>query len=193
LQLKDIKEDQPKKRSNLMRDVIETVVITVVLFLLIQLVIQNYNVQGPSMLPHMENDERVLVNKTAYVFGQPARGDVIIFHAPCDPGHDYVKRVIGLPGDTVKTDREHVWVNGVQLDEPYISRASNPKEETWKVPTNEYYVLGDNRPISDDSRYWTCTSYVAKDQIVGKATLVYWPLASWQWVDTYSNTFSHVK
>ncbi|MBO0778102.1 MAG: signal peptidase I [Ktedonobacteraceae bacterium] len=187
------KDDSRPRRSHLLRDAIETIVITLVLFLLLHLAIQNYHVDGSSMQPGLTTDENVIVNKTAYLFQQPARGDVIVFHFPCNPQVDYIKRVIGLPGDTIRTDHEHVWVNGVQLSESYISAPSNPDSKTWTVPANQYYVLGDNRPVSDDSRWWSCTSFVPKDDIVGKAAVVFWPLSNWEVIDTHASTFSQVK
>jgi len=156
----------------------------------IRFAIQSYRVSGPSMLPGLQTDDYVLVNKIAYLFHAPERGDVIVFHYPLDTSEDFIKRVIGLPGDTVTLDNKTVQVDGVVLHEPYISEAYNPSGKTIKVPMDEYFVLGDNRPLSDDSRDW---GFVPKADLVGKAVIVYWPLSNWELINTYSNVYTQVK
>ena len=178
------------KRSHLAREIIETVALTLIIFLVIRFAIQSYRVSGPSMEPGLNNDEYVIVNKMAYLFHTPERGDVIVFHFPLNTSEDFIKRIIAVPGDTVKVDSTHVWVDGVLLNEPYISAHANPLAETWKVPANEYFVLGDNRPVSDDSRDW---GFVPKDYIVGKAAIVYWPLKNWEFINTYSPVYAAIK
>lgn len=132
----------------------------------------------------------VLVNKVAYLFHAPERGDIVVFHEPDQPDRDLIKRVIGLPGDTIKLDGTNVWVDGVELNEPYITQRSNPSAETVTVPPNDYFVMGDNRPVSEDSRYF---GFVPKDYIVGKAILVYWPLNQWQMLNTYTSVYTAIK
>ncbi len=182
------------KRSHLTREVIETVALTLLIFLVIHFLIQSYHVEGPSMEPGLNTDEYVLVNKVSYLFQAPARGDVIIFHYPKDTTQDYIKRIIGLPGDTVKIDQTHVWVDGVLLNEPYISQPLNPdvnqQDISWKVPPGDYFVLGDNRPVSDDSRYW---GFVPKSLIVGRAILVYWPVTEWEIVNSHQSIYVKIK
>ena len=178
------------KRSHLIREIIETLVLTILIFIVIHFAVQSYHVDGASMLPNLTTDDFVVVNKTAYLFQQPQRGDVIVFHYPLDPTSDYIKRVIGLPGDTIKTDFTTVWVNGVKLNEPYIKSPGNPSAHQWVVPANDYFVMGDNRPVSDDSRSW---GFVPKSFIVGKAVVVYWPLAKWQVINTFSATYTDIK
>jgi signal peptidase I len=176
------------KRSHLAREVVETVLLTILIFLVIRFIIQSYHVEGPSMVPGLHTDEYVLVNKVSYLFQGPSRGDVIVFHYPRDTTQDYIKRIIGLPGDIIKTDSTHVWVDGVLLNEPYISQPINPDitSTTWKVPLGEYFVLGDNRPVSDDSRYW---GFVPKSLIVGRAMFVYWPIGNWQIINTHQSVY----
>jgi signal peptidase I len=180
------------KRSHMVREVIETVVLTLLIFLVIRFIIQSYHVEGASMQPGLHTDEYVLVNKVSYLFQAPGRGDVIVFHYPRDTTQDFIKRIVGLPGDTIKIDNTHVWVDGVLLNEPYISRPVNlnPVGTFWKVPPGDYFVLGDNRPVSDDSRYW---GFVPKDLIVGKAMLVYWPTSNWQILNTYPSVYVKIK
>jgi len=181
------------KRSHLAREIVETIVLTLVIFIVIRLVVQSYHVEGPSMQPGLNSTDYVVVNQRAYLFHPPQRGDVIVFHYPKDPqNEDFIKRVIGLPGDTIKYDAQHVWVNGVLLNEQaYISSPSNPGAIAGeKVPPGEYFVLGDNRPVSSDSRIW---GYVPKDLIVGKAVIIYWPISKWEFINTYSNVFTQIK
>lgn len=178
------------KRSHLVREIIETVALTLIIFLVIRFAIQSYRVSGPSMEPGLNDNEYVIVNKMAYLFHTPERGDVIVFHYPLNTSEDFIKRIIGLPGDTIKVDSTHVWVDGVLLKEPYISSPANPVGQTWKVPSNEYFVLGDNRPVSDDSRDW---GFVPKDFIVGKAVVVYWPLKNWELINTFTPVYAAIK
>ncbi len=182
------------KRSHLVREIIETVALTILIFLVIRFVIQSYHVEGPSMQPGLNTDEYVVVNKVTYLFHAPERGDVIVFHYPYSgpnkPVPDYIKRVIGLPGDTIRTDFTHIWVNGVELKEPYIKKASNPQGQQWTVPPNDYFVLGDNREVSDDSRYW---GFVPKSFIVGQAVLIYWPASNWTLINTYPSVYATLK
>lgn len=142
------------------------------------------------MQPSLNSNQFVLVNKLAYVFHAPERGDVVVFHWPKDTTKDLIKRVIGIPGDTIVITREIVQVNGVALKEPYISMPANPSGQRLVVPPNDYFVLGDNRPVSDDSRDW---GYVPRSYIIGKAVLVYWPINNWQIINTYSPVFSAIK
>src|SRR5207247_4823558 len=127
-----------KQRSHLAREIVETIALTLIIFLVIRFAIQSYRVSGPSMQPGLQSDEYVLVNKAVYLFHAPERGDVIVFHYPLDTTRDFIKRVIGLPGDTITVDQTHVWINGVKLKEPYISLSANPKGQTWKITQNVY-------------------------------------------------------
>ena len=146
-------------------------------------------VDGTSMLPGLKNNQYVLVNKLAYLFHVPERGDVIVFHWPVDTNKDLIKRVIGVPGDVIVIDNKTVRVNGVLLNEPYISAPANPAGNTWVVPPNEYFVMGDNRQVSDDSRDW---GFVPKSYIIGKAVFVYWPLNSWHFINTYQPVYGKI-
>src|SRR5690348_16111178 len=143
-----------------------------------------------SMEPTLNNDEYVLVNKAIYLLHPPERGDVIVFHNPTNTSVDFIKRVIGVPGDTVQIDDAHVTINGVQLNEPYISSPIGRVANAWKIPPGRYFVLGDNRPVSDDSRYWGC---VPQDYIVGKAVAIYWPTKNWEFISTYPSVYAQVK
>jgi signal peptidase I len=178
------------KRSHLAREIVETIALTLIIFLVIHFTIQSYRVDGTSMVPGLQNNQYVMVNKIAYLFHQPERGDVIVFHFPLQTNEDFIKRVIGLPGDTVRISGTSVWVDGVKLNEPYISQPVNPFGRTWVVPKGDYFVLGDNRPISYDSRFW---GFVPQYDLVGKAVMVYWPLNTWKLINTFPNVFAAIK
>jgi len=181
------------KRSHLAREIIETIALTLLIFAVIRFAVQNYLVDGISMQPSLKSNEYVLVNKMAYIFHGPERGDIIVFHWPLDTSKDLIKRVIGLPGDTILINSTSVSVNGVRLNEPYlplIKGPANPIAKVWKVEPNQYFVMGDNRQYSDDSRSW---GLVPKNFIVGKAVMVYWPLSNWQIINTYPTVYALIK
>ena len=163
-----------KSRSGLTRfiiDVLETLVLSIVLFALINAVSARIRVDGYSMEPTLHSGEFVIVNKLAYWLGSPEQGDIIVFHFPRDPEQEYIKRVIGLPGDEVEVMDGLVRVNGQVLDEPYIA-APPVYQSSWTVAEDSLFVLGDNRNNSSDSHNWGPVPY---DNIVGKAVYVYWP------------------
>jgi len=170
-----------EKKSGFWRfllDVVETVVLSVLLFAGINTVSARIRVDGFSMEPTLRNGEFVIVNKLAYKLGSPAVGDVIVFHYPRDPSQEYIKRVIGLPGDQVKVSGGQVFVNDKLLEEPYI--ASPPRYNSqWEVPAGGLFVLGDNRNNSSDSHNW---GTVPLENIIGKALFVYWPPDQWGFI-----------
>jgi signal peptidase I len=171
------------------REIIETLALTLVIFVVIHFTVQNFMVDGTSMEPGLQSSQYVLVNKLAYLFHTPERGDVIVFHFPKDTNKDLIKRVIGVPGDVIVLDSKTVRVNGVLLNEPYIMAPMNPIGNKLVVPPNEYFVMGDNRPVSDDSRDW---GFVPKNYIVGKAVLVYWPITNLHFIDTYGSVYTSI-
>jgi signal peptidase I len=167
----------------------ETVLLAVVLFVGINLISARVRVEGYSMRPTLDDGQYMLVSRLAYLRGGYQRGDVIIFRPPMHPEEslwrrllgfpglhdhyeDYVKRIIGLPGDTVKIENGQVFVNGQKLDEPYISEPPRYSGE-WTVPDGHLFVLGDNRNDSSDSHQW---NFLPQENVIGKALLVYWPL-----------------
>ncbi len=177
----------PRRHSHLAREIIETIVLTALIFFAIRFSVQTFRVDGPSMQPGLFTGEYVLVNKLAYLFHGPQRGDVIVFHYPRDPTQDFIKRVIGLPGDTLVITNDAVKVDGVTLKEPYISQAANAQIINLKLQPDQYFVMGDNRPFSSDSRAW---GPVPASYIIGKATLVFWPLSNWEVIPTFNNVFA---
>ncbi len=164
---------KPRSRwRKLVLEIIETLVLAVGLFLLIDAFLARVRVENVSMEPTLMPGDFLLVNKMAYKWGKMQVGDIIVFHYPPDPGTDYIKRLIGLPGDHVQIQNGIVTVNGIALEEPYI--AESP-EYTYDqiVPEENVFVLGDNRNDSSDSHSW---GFVPIKNVVGKAIAVYWPL-----------------
>jgi signal peptidase I len=159
-------------------DVVETVILSILLFAGINTISARIRVDGFSMEPTLQNGEFVIVNKLAYKMGSPSIGDVIVFHYPRDPTQEYIKRVIGLPGDQVKVSGGQVYVNGNKLDEPYIATPPRYNSE-WEVPAGGLFVLGDNRNNSSDSHNWGA---VPLENIIGKALFVYWPPDQWGFI-----------
>jgi signal peptidase I len=135
-----------------------------------------FQVTGSSMEPTLHASEKISVDTQAYASNPPARGDVILFHDPVDPKQELIKRVIGIPGDAVQTTPTQVFVNGKLSNESYISQPSNPNSESITVAPDQYFVMGDNRPVSEDSRSW---GTVPKQEIIGKvilpSSLVFFP------------------
>lgn len=160
-------------------DVLETLVLAVVMFMVINSVTARVRVDGHSMDPTLQNGEFIIVNRLAYRFGQPSRGDIIVFNYPKNPTQQFIKRVIGLPGDTVHIEGGRVYVNGTPLEEPYIA-APPQYTGTWTVPEGQLFVLGDNRNQSSDSHAW---GTLPLDLVVGKAVFVYWPLDQVGWIN----------
>jgi signal peptidase I len=171
------------------------------IFLAVRAGVQNFRVEGISMDPNLEHGQYIIVNKLAYagidlslfnflpfydagtepvkhIFGEPERGDVIVFRSVQDPSVDFIKRVIGEPGDTLEIRDGLVFINGLPLEEPHIRGQTNCHRNSQQcgplvISEGEYYVLGDNRTSSSDSRVW---GPVPEENIIGKALLSYWPL-----------------
>jgi signal peptidase I len=187
----------PSRLSRLLRELVEAVVLAGLLFLVLQAVVQNTVVEGPSMEPSFHNSERIIVNKLAYLshdvgiggwslpihFGEPERGDVVVFRPDETQGavlspngdepSDFIKRVVALPGETVEIHGGQVFIDGQVLDEPWLTVADSGEFGAFVVGDDQYFVLGDNRPVSNDSRRWS--QAIHRDQIVGKAWLRLWP------------------
>jgi signal peptidase I len=153
-----------------MRDLALSVLIAVVLIVFLY---QPVKVEGTSMMPVLDNQERIFINKFTYRLSSVERGDLVVFWH--DSSKSFIKRVVGLPGDRVEIDRGTVLVNGRVLREDYI-QPDYRDEQSWGpgvVPANKYFVLGDHRSSSSDSRAW---GFVDEQAIYGKAVFVYWPL-----------------
>jgi len=165
-------DDGPHWFGLMLREVVETVGLAVIIFLIIRIGIQNYRIEGQSMEPNFHDGEYLIVNKLAYRLGDYERGDVIVFHYPNDPSKDYIKRIIGLPGDTVEIRGGQLYVNNVQIDEPYPHRPNVRDEPPAVVEADHLYVMGDNRPASSDTRSW---GQLDESFVVGQAWVAIWP------------------
>ena len=158
------------------RELLITLALAVAVFLLLQTVIQTRDVIGRSMEPTLYDGERLIIDRVSYRLHEPERGDIVIFHPPNNPQTVYIKRIIGLPGDVVEVMDGAVYVNGQELDEPYIKDKPKYTLAATEIPAEEYFVLGDNRTNSNDSHNgWT----VAEESIIGKAWVVIWPPDEW--------------
>jgi len=155
-------------------EILQTLLLAVLLYFAIDAVFARVRVVNISMQPTFFEGNVLLVNKLAYKLGRMHTGDVVIFHNPNDLTEDYIKRLIGKPGDTVRVDGGVVYVNENPLFEPYIATPPYYTGE-WTVPEGSVFVLGDNRNQSTDSHIW---GYVPLEDLVGKALVVYWPLDS---------------
>jgi signal peptidase I len=173
--------------KSLLREMVETLVLTAILFFIARGTVQPFRVDGHSMDPTLHDTEFILVDKVSYRIGQPQRGDIIVFKYPGDTTRDFIKRVIGVPGDTVAIKNNAVYVNGKSLPESYIPGDQKPDytfpdapSKPYKVPPHVLFVLGDNRNNSYDSHSWGIQYPLDEKLIVGKALLAYWPLSDFQ-------------
>ena len=168
-------EPQPTSKTSFWRgpwgEILQTLIMAVILYFAIDAVFERVMVLNISMQPTLYEGNLLLVNKLAYKLGDVETGDVVIFHNPNFLEEDYIKRLIGKPGDVVKVANGVVSVNGITLDEPYIAAPPDYADQ-WTVPADSVFVLGDNRNNSSDSHSW---GFVPLDDLVGKALLVYWP------------------
>lgn len=181
------------KRSTLIDYAVIAIAAVALAFLLQAFVVKPYKIPSPSMVPTLDVGDRVLVARFLYRFTSPGRGDIVVFRWPGDGKTVFIKRIIGLPGETVSLEDGHVYVNGRELAEPYVAKQADGKpeptdpapllpgttmaepwslNEPYKVPAGTYFVMGDNRMASDDSRVW---GPVPSANLIGKAFFIYWP------------------
>ena len=182
------------------RELIETALLSVAVFLVLHLSVQNFRVEGSSMVPTLTEGQYIIANKiiyssvsidtlagflpfiqtsgkgeSLYTFHPPEHGEIIIFNFPSDQSRDLVKRVIGVPGDTIEIQTGQVIRNGEPIEEPYVVNKDRRTYDLVEVPENSYYVLGDNRRSSSDSRDW---GFLSDEHVVGRAWIGYWPMDS---------------
>ncbi|MGI6037293.1 MAG: signal peptidase I [Limnochordia bacterium] len=167
---------KPTKEKSVVREYAETVLGAAALALLIMVFIARaYTVEGPSMLPTLTHGERLLVDKISYRFQEPKRGEIIVFRYPANPKESFIKRIIGVPGDEIQIYGGVVYVNGEPLQEDYIREAFFSRFGPQIVPPDTYFVMGDNRNNSEDSRD-PRVGFVPRDLIIGRAIWRYWPV-----------------
>ena len=152
-------------------ETLQTVILAVVLYFIIDSVVARVRVENISMEPTLQPEEFVLVNKVVYKFGEVRHGDIIVFHFPQNQAEDYIKRIIGVSGDTVVIKNQHVYINNQMIEENYIAAPPDYNGQ-WVVPKDSLFVLGDNRNQSSDSHSW---GFVPMNLVVGKAEVIYWP------------------
>ena len=171
------------------RQILITILIVVVIFLGMHYSLQSFTVSGQSMVPSFIDGEWLLVDKLTYRFSSPDRGDVIIFNPP--PGNSdqpYIKRIIGLPGEYIEIKNGRIYISNDEGDFEYVEYTDLPDipvsySDSWVIPEDEYFVLGDNRPVSGDSRSFDT---VPRDNILGKVWIRYWPPSEWGLSPSYS-------
>jgi signal peptidase I len=182
-------ETQPEKSENWKRftlDILETIILAVILYFGINALSARVRVDGFSMVPTLQDGEYVLVSRLSYKTGAPERGDIIVFSFPADQRQDLIKRVIGLPGETISIKDRVVSVNGKPLTETYIADSPVYTGE-WTVPEGNLFVLGDNRNDSKDSHQW---GLLPIENVIGKALLIYWPPPEWKLVNHTAEVFT---
>lgn len=165
-----------------LREVLETILLTAIIFLILNTTTGRFQVRGSSMVPTLQNGQYMLISKMIYWIHPPERGDVIVFHPPNNPSDDYIKRIVGLPGEHVEIRGGAVSVDGILLEEPYIANTGS-YSGVWDLGEEDYFVLGDNRRNSSDSHTW---GMFPRENIVGKAWLCYWPPEKWSFVTHYA-------
>jgi signal peptidase I len=176
---RDLPRPRLTRRSGIVREVVETLLLVVAIYALVNLSTARFVVEGRSMEPNFHSDEFVIVSRLAYIVGEPQRGDVVVFHYDVETKRDFIKRIIGLPGEHLQMKDGRVFINGVPLDEPYVlalCRSTTCREREWFLGEDEYFVLGDNRNSSQDSHDF---GPIKRSQIVGRAWIRYWPPSDW--------------
>ena len=167
-----------KTMLSVARELLETLLIALVLFGGLQIVVKNFRVTGDSMLPNFHDGQFLIVDKMSYRFSEPRRGDVIVFRYPRDEREDFIKRILGLPGETLEITDGTIYINGSPITESYPLGGPTLTYHSLKVTLGEdqYFVMGDNRNYSSDSRLWGA---ITRRDIIGRVWFSYWPPAQW--------------
>lgn len=160
---------------SLVRELFETGLLILMLALLVNSITVRFQVQGTCMEPTLHDGQYLIVSRLTYWVHPPERGDIIILQPPDDPDQDYVKRIVGLPGERIEIQGGSVWIDGIQLEEPYVVIPPT-YTSAWELGEGEYFVLGDNREGANDSHNW---GVLLRESIIGKAWLCYWPPEEW--------------
>lgn len=169
-------QTRPRVRS-VVRELVETVLLTLLIYVLVRhFLFENYRVVGHSMDPTLEDEQYLVVNKLGYRLHEPQRGDIVVFYDPRSSDRKLIKRVIGLPGEVLEIRQGQVIIDEQSLDEGYIPDPGRYSVPPTPIPADHYFVLGDNRNNSSDSRSW---GVLDAGKIVGKASFTYWPVRLW--------------
>ncbi len=163
-----------RRQGHWIKELFRTLLMVTVIYTLLNLATPLREVEGSSMEPNFHNGQRLFINRVVYMTGKPQRGDVVVIRNPINSaGKDLIKRIVGLPGETITIAAGRVFINGVLIDEPYIKDFLNhPEERTWRLGPDEYFVLGDNRNHSNDSFDF---GPIKQKIIIGRAWISYWP------------------
>ena len=159
------------------REILTTVLLALLIFVAIRAVVHNFEVNGFSMKPSLHDGQFIIVNKAAYWFSSPRRGDIVVFQTG-RPNHGIIHRIVGLPGELIEIRNGKLYVNGEKLKEPYI-RGYSISVSPRKVPHDSYFIVGDNRAA-------TSWDIVPREDIIGRAWLIYWPISDWGMVPNHS-------
>jgi len=186
------------QRAHLARELVEALIIIGLIFVIVHFTIQSFSVSDTLMGPELQPSQSVLVNKQAYLIGGPGRGDVVVLTTdPSKPSATVVRRVVGVPGDTIAVSATAILVNGTPLKESFVTIPTGSAENSTlhapiKLGPGQYYVLADSRIGSDnfDSRGF---GPIPENDIIGKAIMVFWPISQFHWIDTHSGDYSNIK
>lgn len=160
------------------REILDRVILIIAIYALINLASVRFVVEGASMEPTFEAGQFLIISRVSYLLGDPQAGDITVFHFPGNTQEDYIKRVIGTPGDVVEMRAQEVYVNGVKLDEPYLRERCGQtlcRDGIWQLGPDEFFMMGDNRNFSSDSRAF---GPVNRQYIIGEVVFRYWPLST---------------
>ncbi|MCK9221784.1 MAG: signal peptidase I [Limnochordia bacterium] len=167
---------KPSEEKSTLQEAVEILVLASILaFFFMTFIARAFTIDGPSMLPTLTDGERLLIDKVTYRFRPPKRGEIVVFKYPASPKHYFIKRVVALPGDVVAIKHGKLLLNGNPVDEPYINQQMWDELDPVEVPEDSFFVLGDNRNNSKDSRSKD-VGFVPRDLIIGRAIWRYWPL-----------------
>ena len=179
-----MRKEPDKQKHGIFRDFIVPIVCALLIVLLVRhFIVGMYYIPSGSMIPTLNINNQVVVTKFTYRFEEPKRGDIVVFKYPVNEKEglheeDYVKRLIGKPGETLEIKNNQVYINGEPIQEPYVASDTNmPDFGPVTIPDHQYFMMGDNRNHSNDSRYW---GYVDRKYFIGKAQLIYWPISDWR-------------
>jgi signal peptidase I len=186
------------QRAHLARELVETLLLVGLIFVIVHFTIQSFSVGDTSMGAALQPNQTVLVNTKAFIFGGPSRGDVVVLTTdPENPRATIARRVVAVPGDTVAISATAVIVNGVTLKESFIqvppgSAQNSTLRAAIKLGSNQYFVLADSR-LGTDSTDSRSFGPIPQNDIIGKAVMVFWPLSQFHWIDTHSDAYSNIK
>jgi signal peptidase I len=175
------------RRQTFLREVAETLILIGAIYALVNLATVRYFIDGPSMQPSFVAGQFLVVSRISYLVSDPERGDVVVFNAPGNDADDppLIKRLIGLPNDTIEIRNTQVYINGTPIEEPYIKEACREnrcRDEVWELGAEDFFLMGDNRNNSRDSRVF---GVVNRSRVIGEALIRYWPPSVWGIVDHF--------